>query len=158
MNHAHAQSPVTVYSGQTTNWSAIALLTGSSFLLLVGSLASWDISAMIAVTLILVGTAADILMTTSLRVTIGSHGLSIRAGTFGWPRFSCALDQIERIEAVDLGVLSWGLGVWWVPGGNVRFTLRSGPAIRVHLMNGRKVTVNVEDVDAAISTFESARS
>ena len=154
----HAQAPVTVYSGQTTNWSAIALLTGLSVLLLAGSLSSWDISALIAVTLILVGTAIDILITTSLRVTIGSHGLSIRAGALGWPRFSCPLDRIDRVEPVDLSILSWGLGIWWIPGGNIRFTLRSGPAIRVHLVNGRKVTVNVENVDAAISAFELARA
>lgn len=151
-----AQTPVTVYSGQTTNWPAIALMIGSSSVLLLGSLASWEISALLAAALILIGTALDVLMTTSLRVTIGSNGLSIRAGTFGWPRYHCALEEIERIEPVDLSALSWGLGVWWVPRGNIRFTLRSGPAIRVHLVGRRrKVTVNVE---AALRAFEAARA
>ena len=48
---------------------------------------------------------------------------------------------------------TWNCGVSWTPRGGWVFVLRSGPALRLTLTNGRHVTVGVTDAHAALNAL-----
>jgi hypothetical protein len=46
-------------------------------------------------------------------------------------------------------------GVFWSPRRGLRLTLRSGPALRLLLENGRRVTISVPDPAAAVAALSA---
>ncbi len=142
-----------VYSGRTTNWPVIAVaIAGGLALVLFGR--PWDgpWPGMIGpLAIVLAALAVGLLTSTSLRVTTGPQGLQIRCGVFGWPRFGYPRERIAGAEVVAVSLWrNWNWGVNWTPRGGWAFVLRSGPALRLTLTNGRRVTVGVTDPQAAL--------
>ena len=48
---------------------------------------------------------------------------------------------------------TWNSGISWSPRAGWTFVLRSGPAVRLTLINGRRVTIGVHDPDAALTAL-----
>jgi hypothetical protein len=83
----------------------------------------------------------------------------VRCGIFGWPRFHYGRERIRAVEIVTVSIWrSWNWGVNWTPRGGWTFMLRSGPALRLTLSNGRRVTVGVTDPPAALAALDLART
>jgi hypothetical protein len=81
-------------------------------------------------------------------------GLQVRCGVLGWPRCSYPRDSIVSGEAIAVSIWrTWNWGFSWTPRGGWSFILRSGPAIRLTLLDGRRVTVGVDDPAAALTAF-----
>ena len=145
-----------VYSGRTTNWPVIiAALAGGVALALFGR--PWDgpwpgMIGLIALVLVLL--ILGLVTSTSLRVTTGPRGVQIRCGVFGWPRFAYPRERIAAAEIVTVSLWqTWNWGVSWTPRSGWMFVLRSGPALRLTLTNGRRVTVGVTDPQAALDAL-----
>lgn len=151
-------NPITVYTGRTTNWVVLIIAVAATTLVIAMSGANGDRASLLAGAAALVVLAFTLLTFSSLRVTVGNNGLSVRACVFGWPRVSCLPEEIESAEPVNLSPLWWGVGVWWMPWGDIRFAWRSGSSIRVKRSSGRAVVVNVDDPASAISAIDIARS
>lgn len=145
-----------VYSGRTTNWPVIgAALAGGVALAVFGRPWSGPWPGMLVPIVIALGVLVLSLVTsTSLRVTTGPRGVQVRCGVFGWPRFAYPRERISAgaIVAVSLW-RTWNCGVSWTPRGGWAFLLRSGPAMRLTLTNGRRVTVGVTDPQAALDAL-----
>jgi hypothetical protein len=145
-----------VYSGRTTNWPVIfAGLAGGLALILFGR--PWDgpWPGMIGpIAVVLVVLVLVLVTSTSLRVTTGPRGVQVYCGVFGWPRFAYPRERITGSEVVDVSIWrSWNYGVNWTPRGGWAFVLRSGPALRLTLTNGRRMTVGVTDPRAALDAL-----
>lgn len=106
------------------------------------------------IALALAALVVGLVTSTSLRVTIGPRGVQVRCGVFGWPRFDYPRGRISGGEIVSVSIWrSWNCGVTWTPRGGWAFFLRSGPALRLTLTNGRRVTVGVTDPRAALDAL-----
>jgi hypothetical protein len=148
--------PTVVYSSRTTNWPVIAAgLAGGVALALLGRPWSgpWPgmlVPVAIVLTVLLVGLATS----TSLRVTTGPKGVHVRCGVFGWPHFTYPRGRIAAYDAVTVSAWrNWNYGVSWTPRGGWVFVLRSGPALQLTLVDGRRVTVGVTDPQAAAAAL-----
>ena len=154
-------STLAVYTGRTTSWGMVAATCASSVLLALGAISSGglgsDLVIVLPLVLIAIGVVADILTASSVRATAGPNGFTIRWGTFGWPRCSYSLDQIERAEVIDLPWWRVSFGFWWTPR-RTSCTLRSGPTVRLSLSNGRIVTVSVPEPAAAVAAIHAAQA
>jgi hypothetical protein len=149
----------TIYSGRSTNWLIICLTIAVVLPILpmaVGSKGSWS-SADFLIPLLIVVTlaAANLLTATSLRTTAGPNGITVHCGVLGWPRFRYPMHRIQHVEAVEVSQWSWGM--YWSPRRGLMLTLRNGPALRITLTNGRKVTVSTPQPQAAVLAIDSAR-
>jgi hypothetical protein len=145
-----------VYTGRTTNWPLIGLWVAALVgLVVVGRPWAGPWPGMVVPLAIAFVLAAGGLMTsTSLRVTTGPRGVHVRCGAIGWPRFNYPQ---ERVAAVDIVTVSrwksWEYGLVWTRSGGWNFVLRTGPALRLTLTNGRLVTVGVNDPQAATTAL-----
>ncbi len=109
--------------------------------------------------IVLIALALGLMTSTSLRVTTGPQGVHVRCGVFGWPRFAYSRERISGGEVVAVSIWrTWNAGVNWTPRGGWAFVLRSGPALRLTLTNGRRVTVGVPDPQAALTALGLAVS
>jgi hypothetical protein len=146
---------VTVYSTRATNWPLLLLTVAVAVPLVAMSRASglglWLPALVVAATV-----AVNLLTTSSLRVTVGRQGVIVRFGPFGRPRFGYPLERIARAEAVTLSPWSAAWGILWTARDGLRLTLRSGPALRLTLVSGRRVTINVEDPEQAAAVLAAA--
>ena len=145
-----------VYSGRTTNWPLIAAAcAGGLALMLFGRPWAGPWPGMIVPLVIFLGILTLTLMTsTSLRVTTGPRGVDIRWGVLGFPRFAYPREQIAGGEIVTVSIWrTWNSGISWSPRAGWTFVLRSGPAVRLTLINGRRVTIGVHDPDAALAAL-----
>ncbi len=85
------------------------------------------------------------LMMTVFKVSVGRQGLVVR-GLLGWPGITVPLDQIARVDLVDVAPLQeWGGWGWRYRPGGVGVIMRSGSAIQVVKTDGRTVVVTAED-------------
>lgn len=148
--------PTLVYTGRTTNWPLIGVGV-AAFAALVTLGRPWDepwpgMAVLLAVTF---GVFGIVVMTcTSLRVTTGPRGVQVRWGVFGWPGRTYPQEQIAAVEVAEVSPWkSWDYGTVWTPRGGWSFVLRSGPALRLTLTNQRRVTVGVEDPQAALAAL-----
>jgi hypothetical protein len=133
-----------VYTGRTTNWLVLALGVLLLVPLFLGSQAGLPASGLCA----LGGAALFIAVGSSLRTTAGPAGVTVRFGVLGWPRFRYDRERIAAAEVVTVpGQWSWG--PWWTPAHGFQLTLSAGPALRLTLVNGRRVTVGMPDPAAA---------
>lgn len=150
-----------VYSGRTTNWPVIAVsLVGGIALVVLGRpwAGPWP-GMIVPLVLVLSALTLAVVTSTNLRVTTGPRGVQIRCGVFGWPRFAYPRDRIAGAEIVAVSLWqSWNWGLSWTPRSGWVFVLRSGPALRLTLTNGRRVTVGVADPHAALAALDLATS
>lgn len=145
-----------VYSGRTTNWPVIAVaVAGGLALVVFGRPWAGPWPGMIGpLAIALVALVAVLVTSTSLRVTTGPLGAHIRCGVLGWPRFTFPRERIAHGEIVTVSIWrSWTWGINWTPRGGWAFFLRSGPAVRLTLTNGRQVTIGVTDPSAALAAL-----
>jgi hypothetical protein len=152
----------TVYSGRTTNWPMVALTIGLLVPLVLtarGSGDSWTTPAVfVPLVLLVVVTVLETLLTaTSLRTTAGPNGITVHLGALGWPHVHYPLDRVERVEAVTVGSWWSGWGLFWLPRRGLMLTLRPGPALRLVLTNGRKVTISTPAPADAVRAIDEAR-
>lgn len=145
-----------VYSSRTTNWPLLAAAAiGALALMLPGRpwAGPWP-GMMVPLAIVLGALALTLVTTSSLRVTTGPRGVSIRCGVFGWPRVAYPRERITGGEIVTVSIWrTWNSGISWSPRSGWTFVLRSGPAMRLTLTNGRRVTVGVRDPQAALAVL-----
>jgi hypothetical protein len=148
----------TTYTGRATNWTSV-VISGLLLVPLVG-LATTSGTALttgLAVTaLALTGLLAEVATASDVRASCGSHGVSIYWGIIGWPRVQYALSDISDASVVETPWWAVSYGFWWTPWRTV-CTVRTGPSLRLRLVNGRTVTVTVPDPHAALAALRSAR-
>jgi hypothetical protein len=145
-----------VYSGRTTNWPLIGIaVAGGVALALFGRPWAGPWPGMLGpLALALAALAVGLLTSTSMRVTAGPRGVQVRFGVFGWPRFAFPRERISGGEIVTVSMWrTWNWGVSWTPRAGWTFVLRSGPAVRLTLTNGRRVTVGVSDPEEALAAL-----
>lgn len=154
-------STLAVYTGRTTSWLTVAGTCVSSALLAFGAISSGglgsDLVIVLPLVLIAIGVLAEVLTASSVRAAAGPNGFTIRWGSFGWPRCSYPLDQIERAEVIGLPWWRVSFGFWWTPK-RTSCTLRTGPTVRLTLSSGRIVTVTVPEPDAAVAALRAAKA
>jgi hypothetical protein len=153
-----------IYTGRVTNWPLVVVF-GVAMMAPLLALASMSHGGPLdepgpAISL-LVGAAAVLctgLTGLSVRTSVGPNGVSVHCGAFGWPRRTYRLAEIDRAEVTVLSPL-WGLclGHWWTPG-HTYFTARTGPALRLVLRTGRRVTINVPDPHAVATIVHEAKA
>lgn len=144
----------TAYTGRATNWTMVAV-SGLLLVPLIG-LASSDVDRtfVLVVGLALLGVLAEVATASDVRVACGSQGVSVHWGALGWPRMRYTLDEIEDVSVVQVPWWAVSFGFWWTPWRTV-CTVRSGPALRLRLRNGRRVTITVPDPHAAAAAVRS---
>lgn len=145
-----------VYSVRTTNWPVLAgLVLGALALALSGRPWAGPWPGMLGPLAVVVALIVITLLTaTSLRVTTGPQGVQVRCGPFGWPRFTYPPSAVTAVEVVEVSIWkTWNWGLNWTPRLGWSLLLRSGPALRLTLTSGRKVTVGVADPAAALAAL-----
>ncbi len=159
MTHTNVRS---VYSGRATNWPMLCVLTAlviPFIALAAGSNGSWrSASFLLPLALIVAATGLTILAGTSVRTTAGPAGVRVHFGALGWPRFRYPLERIRVTEAVDVPFSHAVWGMHWWPQRGVMLTLCAGPALRLTLANGRRITISTPNPAAAAEAIETARS
>lgn len=149
--------PTDVYTGRSPNWPMVATTAVGGVALLLGSASSdASVGAVLTCAFVVLGVVANIVTASSVRTTAGPNGVVIRLGTAGWPCLRYGLDEIVRAEAVHVPWHRVSAGFWWTPR-RTSCTVRSGPALRLHLAGGRIVTVTVPDPEDAVAALERAR-
>ncbi len=149
-----------VYTGRSTNWPILigmCVLLVPLLALAAGSEGWTDAQQIVFPLLIVAPTAAVVLMASSLRATAGPRGVTVHLGVLGWPRFRYPLARIARAEVVDVPASQWTWGVHWWFGRGTMLTLRGGEALRLTLVNGRRVTISAPDPHTAVAILEAAR-
>jgi hypothetical protein len=81
----------------------------------------------------------------------------VHFGVFGWPRFRYPISRIQHAEAIEIPSSRWACGIYWSPRRGLMLTLRTGPALRLSLITGRKVTISTPHPDAAVNALDTAR-
>lgn len=144
-----------VYSGRMTNWPLIALaVVGGLALAAFGRpwAGPWP-GMVVPLAIFLVVLTVGLVTSTSLRVTAGPRGVQVHCGVFGWPRFTYSRERISGVDIVAVSIWhTWN----WTPSGGWQFVLRSGPALRLALSTGRRVTIGVTDAQAALAALDLA--
>ncbi len=147
------------YTGRRTNWTGVvvsAILVVPLILLApAGAEGTVDTVVLLTGALILLGVLAEVVTASDVRAACGPRGVSIHWGLLGWPRMSYALDEIAEASVVHVSWWSVSFGLWWTPRHTV-CTVRSGPALRLRLRSGRKITVSVPDPHAALAALREA--
>ena len=154
-----------IYTGRATNWPLVVALGAALMVPLVslGSLShgGWLDLAGPAIPLLAAAAVVLIIVLTGLRVrtAAGPNGVSVHCGAFGWPRRTYRLEEIERVEVIDLSPSLWRvfLGFWWTPR-HTYFTVRNGTALRLAMHSGRSVTITVPDPHTAATIIREAKS
>lgn len=149
--------PMAVYTGRSSNWPMVVGFAVLGIALLAGA-ASSDVSVELVITcaVVVFGVVANIVTASSVRTTAGPNGVVIRWGTVGWPRLRYELDSIVNAEVVDVPWLHVSAGFWWTPR-STYCTVMGGPALRLQLTNGRRVTVTVPAPSDAVAAIERAQ-
>jgi hypothetical protein len=150
-------SPYSVYTGRTTIWPMVAATCLGAFLVAFNARQTTAPLSALAVPLVLIalGSLANVLSASSVRATVGPKGVTVHWGIIGWPRCAYRLDEIDRVEVVDLPWWRVTWGFWWTPT-RTSCTVRSGPNMRLLLRNRRIVTITVPDPAAAVTALEAA--
>ncbi len=149
----------TAYTGRATNWTSV-VVSGLLLIPLVGfavTSGSVGTTGVTVVLLALVGLLAEVATASDVRTTCGPQGLRVHWGVVGWPRLAYPLADIEDASVVEVPWWAVSYGFWWTPWRTV-CTVRRGPALRVRLPSGRKVTITVPDPHAAVVALRGARS
>jgi hypothetical protein len=122
-----------------------------------GAVAVVRVAPVVALTLAVVAVSVGFIA--SLRVTIGVHGIRVRAGLTPWPSVHLPLTAIAAAGAVDVRPREWG---GWGYRGSLRLSrraawvLRRGPGLRVDLCDGRTFVVTVDDPEEGAAALAAA--
>ncbi len=147
----------TVYSSRATNWPVLAVAAGLAVPLFVQGLTSPEPGASLAASLaVLAVIIVGIVLSTSLRVTAGTSGVIVRFGPLGLPRWTIPINRIDYVDVTYLPPWAMFGGVWWSRRDGLRLTQRTGPALRLRLTTGRRVTITVNEPDAALAVLRDA--
>lgn len=96
---------------------------------------------------------------TSALVRVDAGGFSVRS-TMGWPKIRIPLEQIDKVEIVDVNPMGdfggWGWRQGLGSGKGVVF--RTGEGLRITRTNGKLLTVTVDDAATAVALLEGLRS
>jgi hypothetical protein len=151
----------TIYSGRSTNWPMIWLSTALLIPLVAmakGSNGSWTAAGFAIPLLVAIAAAVvNLLTATSVRTTAGPNGVAVHFGVFGWPRFRYPMQSVQQAEAVEIPSSQWAWGMYWSPRRGLMLTLRTGPALRLTLTDGRKVTISTPRPEVAVQAIDNAR-
>jgi hypothetical protein len=148
-----------VYSSHSTNWPAVVL--AAALMVPLAGLSrptdgtpvpnTWAPSLLVLLVVVVVA----VLTSTSLRVTIGERGITARFGTLRLPRFRYPIESIA--SARPAMIRPWATpGIFWTHRDGLRLALRSGPAVRLTLRSGRRVTIGVDNSSSALWALERA--
>ena len=141
-----------IYSGRMTNWPMIVsgVLAGLALALFGRPWAGPWPGMLVPLAIFLIALTLGLVTSTSLRVTAGPQGVQVHCGVFGWPRFTYSRERISGVDIVAVSIWhTWN----WTPRGGWQFVLRSGPALRLTLSTGRKVTIGVTEAEAALAAL-----
>ncbi|GAA3454672.1 hypothetical protein [Dactylosporangium matsuzakiense] len=146
-----------IYTGRVTNWPIVLVSAALLVPLLIGGASAdgspRDLALPILTAAVIV--LLNVLTGVSIRTAAGPNGVAIRFGPAAWPRCSYPLDRIASAEVVEIGLRQVAFGFWWTPW-HTYCTVRSGPALRLNLTSGRRVTVTVPDARAAAAALQEA--
>lgn len=148
----------TIYTGRETNWTSV-VISGLLLIPLVGmatASGSAPSTGVLVIVVAMVGILAEVLTASDVRATCGPQGVAVHWGFVGWPRAQYALDDIQDARVVAIPWWAVSYGFWWTPTRTV-CTVRSGPALRLHLHSGRNVTITVPDPHAALTALRASR-
>lgn len=148
----------TIYTGRETNWTSV-VISGLLLIPLIGmatASGSAPSTGALVVVIALLGVLAEVLTASDVRATCGPQGVAVHWGFAGWPRARYALDDIQDASVVAIPWWAVSFGIWWTPSRTV-CTVRSGPALRLHLRSGRTVTITVPDPHAALEALQANR-
>jgi hypothetical protein len=151
----------TTYSGRSTNWVALVLTVAAAVpLVVLGRPAgeSWASPAAVPLAVVVACVLVTVFTASSVRALAGPGGVTVHFGVFGWPRFRSPIERIAQAEAVLIPPSHWAFGMYWSPRRGLMLTLRTGPALRLVLTNGRRITVSAPDPEAAVGAIEAARA
>ncbi|MFI6999350.1 hypothetical protein [Nocardia sp. NPDC050175] len=147
-------SAAVVYTCRVTNWTMLwfdisLLVLWTCLLWATGSgVVKFLLTALMAIALVKVTVQA------SQRVSAGPGGLAVNLGAFGFPRVTIAPADIARADIIDLPVTAWsGQGVFWKRRRGWFLTPTRGPALRLTLSSGRRVTVSMPEPAAALEAM-----
>lgn len=153
------RGPQSIYTGRVTNWLMVAVC-GALLVPLValsktpdGSWLDLAFPALLAA----IGVLLEVLTGSSVRTAAGPNGVAARLGVLGWPRRTYVMEEIERVDIVELRAWSVAYGFWWTPR-STHYTVRSGPTLRLMLRNGRRVMISVANAEVASSVVQDALS
>ncbi|WP_395726828.1 hypothetical protein [Nakamurella sp.] len=150
-------TPTTVYTSRATNWPFLAIASGLAVPLIVMGLTAVEPERSLTGTLVVAGViVVGIAMSTSLRVTAGTGGVTVRSGLLGLPRWTFPIDRIAHAEPAELAPWAMFGGIWWSSRDGLRITQRTGPALRLRLTDGRRVTLTVNEPDVAVTVLSDA--
>ena len=98
----------------------------------------------------------SVLTVSSVRTSAGPRGVTVHFGVLGWPRFRYPVASIRSVEETRVTSSQWTWGLTWSPRRGLALALRSGPAIRLVLTNGRAVTIGVPDAARTVEVLTAA--
>ena len=143
---------MTLQPGQRTAWSSMLRnnwLIGLSFaVIILGPLLMFAPHTPLWLLAVVVIVGLGTLALSSIRVSAGTDGLSVRYGYLPWPSTTIDLHQIKEASVIDVDPVAWG---GWGYRGTLTFmhqaavVLRSGPGIRLDLVDGRVFVVTIDD-------------
>jgi len=152
--------PRTVLTDRITNWPMLWLtlaLLVPLFALAGPSKGDWNEPGfLVPLAVIILAALVNVLTLSSLRTTAGPHGLAVHYGVLGWPRFRYPPQRIRSVMPTRVSASVWSWGILWTPRDGLRLTLRSGPAVDLVLVNGRRVTVSVRDAEQVVAVLAAA--
>jgi hypothetical protein len=90
-----------------------------------------------------------------LVITVHAHELRWSFGYVGWPRWSVPWEQVTRVEPVRAS-FAWGSGIRGPAQHRLYNVTMGGPALRLHLRDGRTVTLGTPDPER-LAGFIQAR-
>ena len=123
------------------------LLTGGPYV--------WPGVLLLALTVLMAGLVS---MSLAFHVRVDAAGLTVTS-VVGRPRIHIPLDQIERVENVEVNPMGefGGWGMRWAPGGGLGVVLHTGPGIRVERTGGKVFTVTVDDAPTGAALLNALR-
>lgn len=150
-------APTTVYTSRATNWPFLTVATALAVpLIVMGLIADEADPSLLGTVAVATAIAVGLVASTSLRVTAGTGGVTVRSGLLGLPRWTFPIDRIAHAERAELAPWAIVGGIWWSARDGLRITQRTGPALRLTLTDGRRVTLTVNDPDLALAVLNRA--
>ncbi|MFI6996389.1 hypothetical protein [Nocardia sp. NPDC050175] len=141
----------TVYTCRVTNWPILWLSIFCTVVCIFNVAVSDGGALFLFVVVLWCIVLVKAVVQASQRVSAGPVGLAVNLGPFGFPRVTVARANIARAEIIDMPVtLRSRWGVYWTRKRGWFFTPNMGPALRLHLTNGRNITVAMPEPAAAI--------
>ena len=144
------------YTERTTSWPLFGTLMATGVVLIVvGPFTGPGAAAALVVCGVV--TVVTALLFTSINLSVGAGRVHAGLGPFGHPSLDYPLAEIQRAEAVDIPLRrmrGWGLHHW--PGGSVRLTVRSGPTLVLHRLDGPLVQISSRRPEAAAELINSS--